>query len=401
MSTAKRVFIMAPLMPEFDREGGSQRVYDLIMLFRRANWAVTFLAENSLPENKRYAHILQQMGVTVYSGIHSKWAGDDYIFDISNLVTYGKFDLAIFVFWYTAEVYLPIFRTLSPNTRLVIDSIDLHFLRAAREKFSYLSNPSNDIIENKLDSVYADEMHRELNIYAAADGVLAVSHKEADIINNFLASPQHSFMVPLMEKIPPSTIGFEDRKGILFIANIRHSPNREALAFLCKKIMPLINAATQEEHPLYLVGNGLNQDVVEYGKELVNVRIVGWVPTLLPYLHKARITVVPLLNGAGTKTKLIQALTAGTPSVTTDIGAEGLNLTDHQEVLISNKPEEFARNMDTLLSDKELWLKLAKQGRQHIALTHSLEAVDNYLWSAVNTVLARPDRKITKLIKQR
>ena len=396
MNTVKRVFITAPLMPEFDREGGSQRVFDLIMLFRRANWAVTFLAENSLPETKRYAHILQQMGVTVYAGVHSKWAGDDYIFDISSLVAYGKFDLAIFVFWYTAETYLPIFRSLSPNTRLVIDSIDLHFLRAARAKFSDASDPTG-LGENKLDAVYADEMHRELNIYAEADGVLAVSHKEADIINNFLARPDHSFTVPLMEKIPPSTIDFEDRKGILFIANIRHSPNREALDFLCEKIMPLISAATQQEHPLYLVGNGLNQDVVEHRKELVNVRIVGWVPTLLPYLHKARITVVPLLNGAGTKTKLIQALTVGTPSVTTDIGAEGLNLTDHQEVLISNKPEDFARSMETLLADKELWHKLSKQGREHIAVTHSLEAVANYLWTAVNTVLAKPDRKMTKL----
>jgi glycosyltransferase involved in cell wall biosynthesis len=386
MTEVKRVFITAPLMPEFDREGGSQRVLDLIMLFRQADWAVTFLAQNALPETKRYANILQQMGVMVYAGPSSSWAGDAYLFDVSSVIAHGKFDLAIFIFWYSAEIYLPAFRHLSPNTRLVIDSVDLHFLRVARAKFS---NTSAIQQENELDAIYADEMRRELNMYAAADGVLAVSEKEADLINNFVSRPDHAYTVPLMEKLAPSNVDFENRNGILFIGNLRHTPNQQALEFLCEKIMPLISQASQAQHPLYLVGNGLSHNSFTYRKDLPNVRIVGWVPSLIPYLQKARITVVPLLNGAGTKTKLIQALTVGTPTVTTNIGAEGLNLTDHQEVLIADNPEDFAQSMETLLVDKELWQQLSTKGRQHIRITHSPEAVANYLWTAVEAVLAK------------
>ena len=51
--------------------------------------------------------------------------------------------------------------------------------------------------------------------------------------------------------------------------------------------------------------------------------MVGWVPSVLPYLNRARVTVIPLLYGAGTKRKLIQALMAGTPSVSTAVGIPG------------------------------------------------------------------------------
>lgn len=122
--------------------------------------------------------------------------------------------------------------------------------------------------------------------------------------------------------------------------------------------------------------------------------MVGWVPTLLPYLQKARITVVPLLNGAGTKTKLIQALTAGTPSVATTIGIEGLNLRDRQEVLVADDPNHFARSMEELLTAKALWELLSTQGRGHIMAGHSPEAVAGYFWAAVEGIPASTGLKI-------
>lgn len=64
-------------------------------------------------------------------------------------------------------------------------------------------------------------------------------------------------------------------------------------------------------HPLHLVGSGLNETVRGFGKGLADVRMVRWVPEVAPYFHHARIAVVPLLHGAGTKRKMLQALLSG------------------------------------------------------------------------------------------
>ena len=144
-----------------------------------------------------------------------------------------------------------------------------------------------------LGAQYADEMIRELNAYAASDAVLTVSQKEADLVNDFVNAPSHAYVIPLMEDLPPSTLAFAERKGILFIGNFRHPPNVEAVKYFCREVLPLINESVLAEHPAYIVGNELDLSMIESSRLVENVRPVGWVPSLLPYLQNARISVVP------------------------------------------------------------------------------------------------------------
>ena len=115
--------------------------------------------------------------------------------------------------------------------------------------------------------------------------------------------------------------------------------------------------------------------------------MVGWVPDILPYLDRARVSLVPLLHGAGTKTKLIQALMAGTPSVSTTIGIEGLGLSDGREVLVADDPEEFAAKVALLLTDGERWGQIADAGRAHIAAAHGPDAVRQRFLGSVERAL--------------
>src|SRR3954454_18883358 len=165
--SVRRVLIAAPLMPEFDRESGSQRIFDLIMLLRDAGWAVSFVAENG-QGGKRYARLLQQRGVAVYDGFGER---------IERLITRGRLDLVIFAFWHLAEAHMHLVRRLSPQTRIIVDTIDLHFLREARRLFQAARRGDTAAIGDctgALDAGYGSKMVRELNTYAAADGVFAV-----------------------------------------------------------------------------------------------------------------------------------------------------------------------------------------------------------------------------------
>jgi glycosyltransferase involved in cell wall biosynthesis len=373
-------------MPEFDREGGSRRVFHLIEFLQESGWAVSFNAQYAR-DGERYARVLQQRGVPVHVSLGGAWPGGEQCsIHPADLIASGNFDIAIIAFWHMAEYYLPIIRSISPKTRIVADSIDLHFLRESRT----LLNPHGDNgSSGVLDSDFAHEMMRELNAYAASDAVLTVSQKEADLVNDFINAPSHAYPLALMEDLPPSPLGFNERKGILFIGNFRHKPNAAGVKYLCEEVLPLIKESVLAEHPVYIVGNELDPGVAEPCRRLGNVRLVGWVPSVLPYLQNARITVVPLRSGAGTKTKLIQSLTVGTPSVSTTVGIEGLNLDHGEHVLVADNPVDFASSIEQLLENREIWQRLTTRGRTHITRVHGREAVYNSFLRVITEVMKK------------
>jgi hypothetical protein len=237
-------------------------------------------------------------------------------------------------------------------------------------------------------------MARELNAYAAADGVLAVSSKEAALVDDLAGGPNLAYLVPDTDDIEPSTVEFEDRKGILFVGNFRHPPNVEAAAYLLGDIVPCLDPAVLAEHPLYIVGNALPDKLACQQPVLPNVHMVGWVPSLLPYLHRARITVVPLLHGAGTKGKVIQALMAGTPTVASSIGIEGLGIQDGEHILVADDSAGFAAHVTSLIRQQDLWHRLAHAGRARMLESHGRQSVGAKFEQALSGVLARQPKKL-------
>src|SRR5262249_4700245 len=131
-----------------------------------------------------------------------------------------------------------------------------------------------------------------------------------------------------------------------------------------------------------------------------HVRLVGWVPSLHEYLQQARITVVPLRYGAGTKRKMIQALMTGTPTVATSIGTEGLGLRPGRDVLLADDAPSFAESIARLFEDDVLWRRLSRQGRAWVAADHSVAAVRGRFLAAIEAAAATP-RKPPMLVSSR
>lgn len=375
MMHARRALVCAPLMPEFDRECGSKRIYNTITSLQDAGWAVSFVAQNGRG-GERYERLLRRRGVATYCGFGPK---------TSELIAAGEFDLAIFAFWHLAEELLPLVRSLSPCTRVVVDSIDLHFVRNARRIFQRADSRG----DGALDAEYSDELTRELNTYARADGVLAVSEKEADLLNDLVGDPTLTFTVPLGEDMPPSPIPRDRRRGILFLGNFRHPPNVQAVEYLCKEVLPLVDPRVLESNPVTIVGNALDERVRRFGAGLDSVKMVGWVPSVQPYMERSLLSVIPLLYGAGTKGKLVQALMVGTPTVSTTVGVEGLHLADGEHVLIADDPASFARAIERLAGDPAAWERLSARGRAHVTAAHSLDAAGRRLEEAASRVLLK------------
>jgi glycosyltransferase involved in cell wall biosynthesis len=373
--TARRALVIAPFLPEFDRESGLRRVSDHVDMLLRRGWEVTYGCLYPPRERERYLRALEQRGVETHAPLES----------IDSIRTGTGFELAILAFWQVAERFLPELRQSSPTTRVIVDSVDLHFLRDARD----VLRPDAESVPGQLEKSQAGDLARELNTYAAADAVLTVSEKEAAMVNDFAARGTLAFPLPDTEELPRSPVPLRERRGILFLANFGHAPNRDAASYLCQEIVPRLDPALLAEHELSIVGTAAEEHVGGLARGVSHAKTVGWVPSVLPYLNTARVSVVPLRYGAGTKRKVIQALMVGTPTVTTSVGAEGLGLRDGRHALIADDPGAFAAAIERLLKRPLAWRRLARRGRGHVIRLHGRATVESRFDRLLETVFAR------------
>jgi glycosyltransferase involved in cell wall biosynthesis/GT2 family glycosyltransferase len=376
----KHALVCSYYIPQTDLDSYSRRLFHLIEFLRSSGWLVTVLAEKGAA-SEFSATRLRHMGIPLYFNISK---------NTEALLEAQLFDLAILGFWHIAERVIPTIRNLSPATRVVVDSGDIHLLRNARRIFRSRSEQG---WPSQLDSDYAAAMIKELNTYASADAVLAVSQKEADLIGDMTADDTLCFAIPDCEDLEPSRISRNKRRGLLFVGNFEHPPNVEALQYFCGEILPRLPEAIRKKHPVHIVGNALKPSVAEAAEKIGHVRAIGWVPSVIPYIERACVAVVPVLHGAGTKRKLLQALAVGTPAVSSSIGAEGLNLRDEEDILIADDPDSFARAIARLVSDSQLWKRLQKNGRTHLAAEQGREVVSQRFLDTIDLVLAREQSK--------
>ena len=368
-------------MPQPDVDSYSRRLFHFVEFLRSEGCAVTCVAKHTQGVDA-FASLLTDLGARVFVG------HDEHV---ERLARSEFFDWAILGFWNVAEPLLPVLRTASPATKIIVDSGDLHFLRHARR---ILQDADGGL--GLLDDGYGRETARELNVYAAADAVLAVSRKEADMVADIIGDAHRSFAVPDCEDLAPSPHPFAERRGMFFVGNFEHLPNAEAVAFLCDEVLPHVDPALLAAHPIYIAGSNMTPSVTKLAAAWPAVRMLGWVPSVLPYLERIRLSLIPLLHGAGTKRKMIQTLTVGTPTVTTSVGIEGFGLVDEQEVLVADDAVRFAGGITRLLTDEDLWNRLAGAGRERIRLENSRAVAAERLIASLTTVRSMQPRAVPR-----
>jgi glycosyltransferase involved in cell wall biosynthesis len=104
------------------------------------------------------------------------------------------------------------------------------------------------------------------------------------------------------------------------------------------------------------------------------VVVTGLQADVRPFFDGVKLSVAPLRWGAGVKGKINQSMGYGVPVVTTSVGAEGMRLTDREEILIADDPQSFARAMIELYESEELWTRISEKGLAKTRAMYSTEA---------------------------
>ena len=160
-----------------------------------------------------------------------------------------------------------------------------------------------------------------------------------------------------------------DPATILFSGKMSYHANAAAALHLGHEIMPRI----WQERPdaaLKVVGKDPPPAVRAMS---ANPRIVvtGFVEDVRPYFAQATLAVSPLLYGAGTQYKVLEAMACGVPVVVTPRVASGLRAQPGQDLLVEENPDDFASNALRLLDDSELRADIGRAGRRYVEKHHA------------------------------
>lgn len=136
---------------------------------------------------------------------------------------------------------------------------------------------------------------------------------------------------------------------ILFTGDMSFQPNIDAALFLAQEVVP----AVRRERPnieLRLIGRRPDPLVQALAQE--GIVVTGGVSNMVPHLHEATVYVAPHFTGAGTRTKLLEAMAAGLPIVTTTVGIEGIRAQPGRDVLIADSATDTVDSLLTLLASE-------------------------------------------------
>jgi len=173
---------------------------------------------------------------------------------------------------------------------------------------------------------------------------------------------------------------------LVFTGSLWYHPNIDAMKYFVAEIWPLIRGRRPEVQ-LHIVGGDPTAEVEALG-ERDGVSVFGSVPDVRPYLAAGSVAIVPLRLGAGTRLKILEALAAGRPVVSTSLGAEGLDLRDGHDLLLADTPLAFAEAVVRLLEQPEEAHRLARQGRETVSARYSWQSITQTFSSLLQDTLA-------------
>jgi glycosyltransferase involved in cell wall biosynthesis len=191
------------------------------------------------------------------------------------------------------------------------------------------------------------------------DEVIVVSANDARALGRL---PSKVRIIPNgvdVERYRPSPIPPEPR--IVFTGALYTLPNSDGITWFCRDILPRV----RDRHPdavLDIAGARPGRSL-EAITAIPGVRLHADVASTAPLLEGARVVVVPLRIGSGTRLKALEGLAAGRPVVGTTIGLEGLDLVNGRHALIADDAESFASAISMLFADEDVASSLAREGR--------------------------------------
>lgn len=183
----------------------------------------------------------------------------------------------------------------------------------------------------------------------------------------------------------PSVPAFYSDPTILFLGTYIYHPNVEAAQRLVSRIWPLIFRRIPTAK--LIIAGSFPQNIPAFRSNPDRTEFTGFVEDLEALYARSRVICCPLLNGGGTRVKLIEAASLAKPMVSTTIGSEGLSFVNESEILIRDSDQDIADACVRLLQDQALCIQLGETARKKVQSLYEIGAVKQAIAREISGVL--------------
>lgn len=342
----KHLVIIGTVWPEPNSTAAGSRMLQLISLFQKQGYQITFLCSASKSD---FSVDLSQISVKTKAIQLNDSSFNDEITALNpNVVLFDRFMIEEQYGWRVMEN--------CPNALRILDTEDLHFLRKARE-VAFKQNR-----ELVFDDYISDIFKREMASIYRCDLTLLISEYEMQLATEtFKVDASLLYYLPfLSEEINPNVSKFEERNHFVSIGNFLHEPNWQTVLELKKHWKSI-----KKEHPeaeLHIYGAYVSEKAKQLHNDKEGFLIKGRAESVTEVYAKARVLLAPIPYGAGLKGKLFEAMQLGLPSITTKIGAEAMNGNLNWNGFITSDENDFVEKTVELYTNKSLWETAQKNG---------------------------------------
>lgn len=348
----KKLLVIGLVWPEPTSSAAGTRILQLLDFFLSEGYQITF---SCAAQRTDFSFPLESLGINTIDIRLNDSDFDAFVKELNpNTVLFDRYITEEQFGWRVADAV--------PNAVRILDTEDLHCLRAARESCVKKGIPFEEV--HLLQSPVAI---REVAAIYRCDLSLMISRVEIRFLTGLFGVPEDRllflpFLYPeVTETIISGWPDFTSRQDFLFIGNFRHYPNLHALQYLKTDIWPLIRASFPEA-VLRAYGAYTSPEVSRFDDPASGFHIMGRAESVSDVMRRSRVLLAPLRIGAGQKGKLAEAMQHGLPSVTTSIGAEGMTADRRWGGYVADDPERFAQLALELYHRQECWEEKQREG---------------------------------------
>jgi polysaccharide biosynthesis protein PslH len=291
-----------------------------------------------------------------------------------------------------------------PDALLHFDSIDLALYAASAENFRKVLNHHNcesamawrqaqnqkNAIKRKYIRLQAAKLARaERTLCGSFDVNTVVSEQDRKLLEAIQPNGHYHLVENGVDTQHFAPIDEEpETHSAIFTGWLGWGPNISAMNFMVGTVWPTVRERFPDAR-LYLAGKNPPKPVLEWSKKDASISVVPNPEDMRPWIARAAVCLCPILEGGGTRLKILDALAMGKPMVSTTIGCEGLRVTHEENVLVADTPEDFTARLVELFENQQLRRRLGAAGRALVEREYCWERIGLQLQEAYRCAVNR------------
>jgi len=162
----------------------------------------------------------------------------------------------------------------------------------------------------------------------------------------------------------------------VFVGSLHYQPNQDGAYWWIRKILPLLN---HPEKPFFFDVVGINAPDRLLQMQSNHIKVYGNADDIRPAVAQAAFFVVPLRSGSGTRLKILDAMAMGKVVISTTLGAEGIDCTHNENIMIANTEKEFVDTITSLQSQPERIRRIGLSARKFVENSYDWKLIGDRL----------------------